>query len=148
MPIRSPTENSRPPILTPSSSTHRLEQLQGRVPAQHLLHRRRRGNLAAGHARPLLGVGQHRAHPVTERVDRRLVAGVEQNDDRADDLVESQSVALVGDADKFGDQITFGLLPAGGDQGVHVADELGGGQLGRLPLVVAGGELVHLHDCV
>ena len=63
-----------------------LEQLERRVPADQLLDGGRGRNRTGDEPSPLFGVAQQREQAVAERVHRRLVPGVQQDDDRRDQL--------------------------------------------------------------
>ena len=126
-----------------------LEQLQRRVEAHELLDRRRQQRPVRAQPLQLVGVRQQREQAVAADVDRRLVAGVEQQDAGGDQLVLGQPVALgVAHLHQVGEQVVArGGAPLGG-QLAQVGDELGGRPLGgvldrRRPPV-----LVHLHDRV
>ena len=58
-----------------------------------------------------LGVREQRHHPVAERVDRRLVARVEQQDRRRHQLVAGQPLPVVLGRDQVADQVVAGLAP-------------------------------------
>src|SRR5258706_632387 len=70
-----------------------FEKLEWRVPTNHLLDGHTGGDLSGHDPPPLVGMAQERAHPVPERVDRRLVPGVQQHHHRRRDLIVAQPVA-------------------------------------------------------
>ena len=71
-----------------------LEQLQRRVVAEELLDRLRRRDRPLHEAVPLAALVHERAHAVPERVDGRLVPGVQEDDDGRHDLGIRQVLAV------------------------------------------------------
>ena len=83
-----------------------LEQLQRGVEAHQLLDRRRQQGRVVAQPLQLVGVLEQREQPVAADVDRRLVAGVEQQDAGGDQLVLGQPVALgVAHLHQVGEQV-------------------------------------------
>ena len=81
-----------------------FEQLQGRIPAQHLLDCRPRLDLAPHESPPLVRMLQQRPHTVAERVDGRLVTRLHEHHRGRHDLVLGEHVALIFDADELGNE--------------------------------------------
>ncbi len=125
-----------------------LEQLQGCVPPQQFLDGCLGRHLAAYEALPLTAVEHQRPQPVAERVDRRLVPGLEQHHRGRDDLGLGERVTFVLDADEFGDEQGVGVPPLLGDERLGVVDVLGGGPVGGDHDLFTRCEFVHLHDVV
>jgi hypothetical protein len=75
-----------------STSANRgaLEQRQRRVVADDLLGGRLHQRAVGEQALPLIAVDEQRPHAVADHVHRRLVAGVQQEDARPDQLVLRQ----------------------------------------------------------
>ena len=93
---------------------------------------------------PLVRMAREGKRPVAEGVDGRLVAGVQQDDDRADDLVVRQPTAVDLRLGERGDHVVPRRGPALPNQLADVLLELG-----RRPVRSLGGldgnvELVHL----
>ena len=125
-----------------------LEQVQRRVPAQHLLDRRASGDLTRHHPIPLPRVPKDRAQSVAERVDRRLMTGFDQHHRRGDDLAFGERVALVLYPHQLGHQQAVWIATLLGDQRSRVVDVLRGGRVGSCADLIGGAQLVHLHNGV
>ena len=118
------------------------------VPADQLLDGGVRPDLALDEPRPLPFVAQQRQDAVSERVDRRLVAGVEQDDDGGDELRISEAPAFDLDLDQACHEVVLRLPSPLADDAQHVVTELGRCQRGGLGLLERRVELVHLHHRV
>ena len=91
---------------------------------------------------------RERAHPVPERVDRSLVARVEQHDYGADDLVVREAAAVDPCLDECGDHVVARVRPPFPYQLVNVLLKLCSGLIRSLRGLEWDLELVHLHHAV
>ena len=98
-----------------------LEELQRRIEADELLDRGLRGDLALDEPPPLGRVVEERRHAVSERVDGRLVACVQEHDDGRDDLVVREPAAVDARLDEPAHHVVARRAAALGDQVEHVA---------------------------
>jgi hypothetical protein len=80
------------------------------------------------------------------RVHGGLVAGVQQQDARADELVLGQALALVQDERELGDEVLAGILAALARERAQVVGELAARPDGVLLHLERGVQLVHLAD--
>ncbi len=122
-----------------------FEELQRRIEADELLDRCLRRHLALDEPPPLGRVVEERRHAVSERVDGRLVACVQEHDDGRDDLVVRQPAAVDARLDEPAHDVVARRPAALCDQVEHVSPELGRGLRCRLGLLLGRVELVHLH---
>src|SRR6476619_2719807 len=101
-----------------------LEQLQRGVEPQQLFDRRGDEGVLGTEPLQLVGVAEERP-PAEERgVHGGLVAGVEQQHARPDELVLREAFTLVRDLDQLGDQIVAGVLRALACERAQVVREL------------------------
>jgi hypothetical protein len=61
-------------------------------------------------------VAQQRDDSVAERVHRSLVPGIQEQDDRGDQLLLAEPAAVQAGLDEVGEQVVAGRLAALGDQ--------------------------------
>ena len=92
--------------------------------AQHLLDRARNERWVGSHLLELLGMCQQVDDGVADQADRRLVAGDDQEYDRAEQLRLRERVLVVAGGQERADQIVARLCPPGGEESRQVRDEI------------------------
>jgi hypothetical protein len=101
----------------------RQRRLQGTPVAQHLLDGCRRQAGIGLEAGQLLRVGQQREDAAGDQVDRRDVAGEEEDEDHRQELVLVEPVAVLLGVDELADQVVGGLTALLGERAPQVVGE-------------------------
>src|ERR1700734_12503 len=88
-----------------------LKKMQRRVEAQQLLDRRRSRAFARKRKARVDAPLEHRLHPVADRLDRRLVARVQEQDHRRNQFVLAQPSAVAFGDEELADEIVAEIAP-------------------------------------
>ena len=102
--------------------------------------------MIAAEALELLGMAEQRPPSEERRVDGRLVPGVQEQDERADQLVLGEALPVVDHGGELGDQVLAGPARALPGEGAEVVGELDARADGLALRLDRGMELVHAAD--